>query len=348
MLLERESCARAGLLGNPSDGYYGKTVAFTFEDFRVVVTMYESPELQFLPGDVDDATFTGIDELVDEIHHFGYYGGIRLMKATTKVFAEHCRERDIRLPRRNFTVRYRSEIPRLVGLGGSSAICTAMFKSLTAFYEVEVPLDIMPTLCWHAESQELGIQCGLQDRVVQVYDGTVYMDFERAFFEANQHGRYEPIAREQLPNLYVAYDPARAEFSGTYHRRLRALFEAGEGDIMEAMSEFADMAEQGCGALRRGDHARVAELINANFDLRRRVFPLNEANVRMVMLARGVGASAKFAGSGGAIVGTYEHESMYRKLCECLGQIGCKVIRPRITSGLAERTPMASDGDGCR
>ena len=38
------SCSfpRAGFLGNPSDGYYGKTISFAFSDFGVELTLVES------------------------------------------------------------------------------------------------------------------------------------------------------------------------------------------------------------------------------------------------------------------------------------------------------------------
>jgi len=36
---------------------------------------------------------------------------------------------------------------------------------------------------------ELGITAGLQDRVIQVYGGLVYMDFERGLVEQHGHGR---------------------------------------------------------------------------------------------------------------------------------------------------------------
>jgi len=49
--------------------------------------------------------------------------------------------------------------------------------------------------------------------------------------------------------------------------------------------------------------------MNANFDLRDRIFAVAEANRRMVHTARKVGCSAKFAGSGGAIIGMYEDET---------------------------------------
>ena len=168
MLIKTRSFARAGFLGNPSDGYFGKTISFAFQNFSAEIVMYETPELGFVPSDVDDATFASPDDLLRDIQLFGYYGGIRLMKAVAKLFFLWCRERGIALPARNFTARYTSNIPRLVGLSGSSAICTAMLKALQQFYGVQIPLEDAPTLCLEAERDELGIQCGLQDRVIQM------------------------------------------------------------------------------------------------------------------------------------------------------------------------------------
>ena len=51
------SFPRAGFLGNPSDGYFGKTLSFTFLDFGVELTLTESERLQFVPGEVEDASF---------------------------------------------------------------------------------------------------------------------------------------------------------------------------------------------------------------------------------------------------------------------------------------------------
>ena len=79
MLIRTRSHARAGFLGNPSDGYFGKTVSFAFRDFSAEVTLYETPELGFVPGDVDDSSFASPDDLLKDIQLFGYYGGIRLL-----------------------------------------------------------------------------------------------------------------------------------------------------------------------------------------------------------------------------------------------------------------------------
>ena len=330
MLIRTRSYARAGLLGNPSDGYFGKTVSFVFRNFAADLVMYETPELGFVPSDVDDATFASPDELLRDIQLLGYYGGIRLMKAVAKLFFLYCREKSIPLPQKNFTVRYTSNIPRLVGLSGSSAICTAMLKALQKFYDVEIPLEEAPTLCLEAERDELDIQCGLQDRVIQVYEGCVFMDFEQSLVESTGHGRYERLDPALLPQLYISYDPRRAEVSGTYHKKLRVLFEEKKPDILAAMSEFADIAQKGRDALVAGRRDELPALVNANFDLRDRIFNVAPANRRMVMAARSTGASAKFAGSGGAIVGTYADDDQFNRLSAALAEIGCQTIRPVI------------------
>ncbi|MBO7655221.1 MAG: GHMP kinase [Kiritimatiellae bacterium] len=330
MLLTTRSYARAGLVGNPSDGYFGKTLSFTFKNFCSEVTMYETPELGFIPGDVDDATFDSPEDLLRDIQLFGYYGGIRLLKAISKLFFEYCGACGYQLPKRNFTVRYRSNIPRLVGLSGSSAICTAMLKALQSFYGIEIPLELAPTLCLEAERDELGIQCGLQDRVIQIYNGLVFMDFDRSLIESQKHGRYERLDVGILPKLFISFDPKRAEISGTYHRKLRVLFEEKKPDIVAAMSEFADLAQQARDALVAGHPERLNALIDANFDLRDRIFNVAPANRRMVMTARGVGCSAKFAGSGGAIVGTYGDEEQFTRLTQAMAAIGCTTIKPQL------------------
>lgn len=332
MITRVTSYGRAGLLGNPSDGYFGKTIALSLLDFPVQVTIYESPEIRIEHNREDNSEFANLTSMVREIERFGYYGGVRLVKATIRQFVKYCQATGIELPAKNFTLRYETTVPQLVGMGGSSAICTATFKALEAFYGVCcLPQELAPTLCWRAE-QDLGIQCGMQDRVIQIYNGVVFMDFAEEYFKRHDYGRYERLSPALLPDLYVAWAPDRAEFSGIYHHRLRVLYDEKKSDLVSAMSEFADLAQRGRDALVAGRKEELAELINANFDLRCRVLNVAEENARMVSVARMTGASAKFAGSGGAIIGTYDDEEMYDRLVKELGAIGCSVIKVRVAA----------------
>ena len=330
MIVRTRSCARAGLLGNPSDGYFGRTLSFSFTNFAAEVELTESPKIRFEPGPNDGRAYEDADALLTELASFGYYGGLRLLKATSRLFFEHCREQGLKLAPKNFTARYSSTIPRLVGLGGSSALCTAMFLALMRFYEVEVARERSPTLCRLAETRELHINAGLQDRVIQVYDGLVAMDFDKALLDSRGYGGYRSLPPELLPPVYVAYDERRAEQSGIYHQSLRALSDKKDPGVTAAMRDFAALARAGVAALESGRPGDIAALVDGNFDLRASLFQLSEANLRMVKEARAAGASAKFAGSGGAIVGTYEGPAMLAALTARLGAIGCAVVVPTI------------------
>jgi glucuronokinase len=50
----------------------------------------------------------------------------------------------------------------------------------------------------------------------------------------------------------------------------------------------------------------------------------------MVETARDCGASAKFTGSGGAIVGTYEDDAMFDRLRAALEPQQVTVIKPQV------------------
>ena len=341
-IVKARSFARAGLLGNPSDGYFGKTLSFAFANFGVDLTLTESSRMRFVPGEVDDAMFDSPEQLVHDLRIFGYYGGIRMLKAVSKLFFEYCMERGIPIPRRNFTAEYKINVPRLVGLSGSSAICSSMLKALMKFYEVSIPEEYAPTLCLEAERDELGINCGYQDRVIQMYNGLVFMDFNKDHLEEHGYGRYERLSPSLLPNLYVAYDPNRAEESGKAHKKVKKLFEQKSPNVLSAMSEFADIAQKGRDALVAGHKEEIASLIDANFDLRDSIFNVSEENRRMITVARSVGVSAKFAGSGGAIVGTFEDDAQFERLTSVLSEIGCKTLKPAIV----EQDDAAMVGDG--
>merc|ERR1711904_543312 len=56
--------ARVGLMGNPSDGFHGKTIAFTVSNFWASVELWESERLQLLPHPLyDPSSFSGLERL---------------------------------------------------------------------------------------------------------------------------------------------------------------------------------------------------------------------------------------------------------------------------------------------
>ncbi len=330
MIINTKSYPRAALLGNPSDGYFGKTIAFLFKNFSANVTLYETPEIEILPADYDSNVFDSISELSEDVELYGYYGGIRLLKAAVKRFYDHCMTENIKLHKHNFTIRYSSNIPFRLGLAGSSAIITACFRALMEFYQVEIPLHFMANLVLSVETEELGLGAGLQDRVAQAYEVPIFMDFERKIMESRNYGIYEPVERKYLQNLYIAYQNDLSEGSEVVHNDFRERYNFGVTEVVEAIERWAEITIYGKKALETGDRDRLNQLINQNFDLRRSVMNISNKNIEMVELARSVGASAKFTGSGGAIIGTYEDDKMYENLKKVLAIKNITIIKPEI------------------
>jgi len=331
MACEATAYARAGLAGNPSDGYFGKTVSITIRNFAAKVSLYESPELEIVPSYQDRSKYASVRELVEDVKSQGYYGGIRLMKATIRRFVAYCDQAGIRLPDRNFAIRYRSTIPRRVGLAGSSALATATLRCLMEFYDVAIPKPVQANVILSVETQELGIAAGLQDRVIQVYEGCVFMDFDRALMERQGFGNYEEVDPGLLPNVFVAYRTDLAEGSEVVHNDIRERWERGDAQVVETMQELAQCAQEVRDLLVAGRAAEIGPWLDRNFELRRRIYAISSGNLEMVERARSAGACCKFAGSGGAIVGTYEDEAAFGRLEAAFAGTSARLVRPRIT-----------------
>ena len=120
--IETYAYARAGLLGNPSDGYYGKTISFVLKNFRARVILRPSALVEIKPSAADIPAWGSLEELWQVTNWRGYYGGIRIIQALVVRFYEYCIDQGVRLPDRNFTIEYDSTIPLKLGLGGSRSM----------------------------------------------------------------------------------------------------------------------------------------------------------------------------------------------------------------------------------
>jgi glucuronokinase len=334
IIIRKRAYARAALVGNPSDGYQGKTISLIVRNFRAEVVLYEWDTVDILLTEDDRARFRSVHDLARDVALHGYYGGIRLIKATVKRFVDYCLVAGVTLHDRNFSIRYHTTIPRQVGLAGSSAIITATLRCLMEFYDVGIPLDVQPSLVLSVERDELGVAAGLQDRVAQTYEGLTYMDFSREH-ERIVHGlpcyRYEPLDPALLPPLYVSYHQGFSEPTEVFHNDVRDRYLRGDEPVVGGMRRVAGLAASARDALVGRDARQLSILVDENFDVRRSIFNLPPWQVQMIDVARACGASANFAGSGGAVVGTYDGDATLDRLHAALGAIGCRVITPEVS-----------------
>ncbi len=331
-MIETYAYARAGLLGNPSDGYFGKTIAFLVRNFRARVLLYPSARLEITASKADMPVFESLEDLHASTRWRGYYGGIRIIQALIVRFMDYCREQGIELPNRNFTIEYESTIPLRLGMGGSSAIIIAALRALCQYYSVEISPAVQAKLALETETRELGVPAGPQDRVIQVYEGLVYMDFAKELMDSRGYGEYERLDPELLPNVYLAYRTSLSEGTEVFHTNVRERWNSGDPLVRGAMEEWASYADRGRRALLEGDVAALGKLIDANFDLRAKIYTISRGNLEMIQAARAVGATSNFSGSGGAVTGTFTDDGMFRRLEESYAPLGIKVIRPKVNA----------------
>jgi glucuronokinase len=164
------------------------------------------------------------------------------------------------------------------------------------------------------------------------------MDFDRELMTTRGWGNYEPVDPALLPSLYLAYRTSLSEGTEVFHNNVRERWNRGDKEIVDAMSRWGEIAREGRDSLLARNYSRLNELIDENFDLRARIYRISEGNLEMIQIARKVGASANFAGSGGAIIGSYADDHMYQRLVEGMRNVGVAVVKPIITEPRPQRS----------
>jgi mevalonate kinase len=148
----------------------------------------------------------------------------------------------------------------------------------------------------------------LQDRVVQTYGGLVHMDFSPPLVpraSALVGGVYTKVDLALLPPMYLAYNTLVGGDSGKVHSTVKERWAQREPGLVAGMQELAGLADEALVALRGTDAKRLASLMTKNFGCRRRLYGddvVGMKNIAVIDLLFSLGLSAKFTGSGGAIV----------------------------------------------
>jgi glucuronokinase len=263
------SCpARAALAGNPSDGYGGAVVAVPIPDLAAFASAEPAERFSVQAADAD------LNRLLGETARgfadaIGRPGPVTLSATTT--------------------------IPRSVGLAGSSALIIGALRVLGATIDHRFdPLELAE-LALAIERERLGVEAGLQDRLVQTVGQLVSMTFDPVGFE-----RLEPPG--DIP-LFVAWSTSAGETSDTVHRSLRRRFDGGDPHVVASMRGLAEQAATAATAIIHGDHAALADAMNRTFEIRSMMIDVDPATRRLIDLAVDAGAAANSAGSGGSIVG---------------------------------------------
>ncbi|KAJ3257773.1 hypothetical protein HK103_004241 [Boothiomyces macroporosus] len=309
-LVEERVYARVGLIGNPSDGFNGKCISATIKNYYATVKLESSPDSTIKL--LCDEDLPSISAANHSLRTNGYYGTNRLFLATLKQFTDYTNENDTALPEKGFRLSVKTNIPKQVGLAGSSAIVIGILKCLVKYYNVTIPPEILSTVALNVELVELGIQAGYQDRVVQSYGGTVYMDFTNT---SKGYGIYEKM-NVKLPRMWLAYNPKPKE-SGQVHNNVKQRYLEGDFQVTNVMKQLGQLTDEFYTALKT--KSDITKMIKKNFELRKSIYSISPDMQEMISIAEKYGNCAKFSGSGGCCIGIGGNEEELQKEMEQRG-----------------------------
>ena len=309
--------ARIGLIGNPSDAYGGKCIAVSISNFWAETTLRCTPQsskVAFKAGRFDENEFDSFTDLASHANLYGVDGGIRLLKCLCQTVQRYCYNSAQEIDNSvGFELSYSSNIPTQAGLSGSSAIIISALDCLVKHFRIKITSDERAALALRVE-RDLGINAGPMDRVIQTYNGAVYMDFSEEKKKRNEpsglniDGEYTALDTSLLPPLFVVWcdEPSN---SGKVHADVRRRWETGDSEVIQGMKDLASLTDAVMNAFTnlRDDSGlqMLKSSMDANFDIRRRLFGdavLGSKNIEMIQMCRDVGCGAKFTGSGGACV----------------------------------------------
>ncbi len=334
--------ARAGLLGNPSDNYHGRCISALVRNWRAIARLYPHENRWDLSVSVDlddeDGTleFNSMQALAEVIESDGAEGellggsGMRRIALGCLVgFQRECVESGFCPATGGYRLEVSTDIPRQVGLAGSSAIETAITRALLTHHGLgtSLPPHAIADLVLGVETEVLSMGGGLQDRLPQAYNQMLYMDFRKDLMEGRGWGEYTQMDPSRLPPMWLAYGDVGLP-SGEILEQANSRWEGREDEKAAIIEQLADVALLGKNAIETGDSAGFSSLIDRNFDLRTELYgeELLGKSFEMVNLARSMGSSAKQPGSGGAIIGVIPDDAFIERAGPAFEEHGWSIV----------------------
>lgn len=278
---------RAGIIGNPTDGYGGTMIACSIKN-KAEVTIDEANELI-----IENQFGRKILKWRNDFDNQGdYFDVVRAVLRYLKLY-------DLKAK-----ISIKNNIPVQAGLAGSTATLSSVLSAVLAFTGQKYNKYHLAELNRVIELNYMKCHCGYQDAYMTTFGGLNYLDFrgKEYYRELNQeiYATVEPLSSfvQRLP--FVVAHTGIKHHSGNFHKPLRERWLDGEKEIVEGYKEIADIAREGKKALLKEDWKELAYLMNKNHEIQDSICDSGEKNNYMIKIARENGAlGAKLAGAGG-------------------------------------------------
>ena len=229
-------------------------IALALANFRAVVTIEPAQHFEIVPGADDRLEYPSLREAAAALDAYGCDDGVRLLRAALRKAVElRGGLRDLRGPRSAAALPDRAiatDIPRQVGLSGSSAIVIAALRALGDWFGfalapaalAEAALGLRDRRARHHGRPDGPRDPGLRGPAVR------WTSRRRA----RPHRTGGSIA-SGLPPLFLAWNPRGGAPSRRQHGDVRARWLRGDTEVRAVVAELARLADAGTRCIERGE-----------------------------------------------------------------------------------------------
>lgn len=288
-MIRASAPGRAGIIGNPTDGYGGTVVS---------TSLAQRASVRLVPADETVLTVCGDAVPIRRREDLRLNGGYAdVAKAVLTTF-------DQALDGQGFHLTAETEIPMRAGLAGSTAMLVAILGAVLHWLELPLNRWEVAEAARKIEFGVMGVTCGFQDQYMAVFGGLNCMDFR-----GKEPGKetpdpvlatVEPLASSipALPMLLA--NTGVQHHSGSHHKPLRERWIEGDPAVVDGYDRLQALAREGKKALLRADWECLGAMMNEQHAIQRELGGSGEANERLIRASLEIGAwGAKLAGAGG-------------------------------------------------
>lgn len=276
---------RAGIIGNPTDGYGGAMIACSIPCYATV-TLTPADKLILA---IEDKEIT--INWNNDLHLKG--DSFDLSRSVLKYF----KARELK-----GRIEMKTDIPRQAGMAGSTALLSAIMavvmkaldKDYSRYYFAETNRII--------ELRYMKTHCGYQDAYMTTFGGLDFLDFRgKAYYRSLDKEVYAAVEKMEVDELpFILAHTGIKHHSGDFHKPIRERWLEGEKDVIEGYEKITEIALEGKRALLDGNWERLGKLMNRNHQIQDSLSYSGDQNNKLIDAALEGGAlGAKLAGAGG-------------------------------------------------
>jgi galactokinase/mevalonate kinase-like predicted kinase len=323
-MIRASAPGRAGIVGNPTDGYGGTVISCSLGE-RAVVELTPAEETLLEIGGQRTPVRSRADLLLDGGH-------TDIAKAVLTLFDNAALEQ-------RFHLSATTTVPMRAGLAGSTAMLVAILGALLRLLDLTLNRYEVAETARKIEFEIMGVTCGFQDQYMASFGGLNLMDFRgkepRQATTDPVFATLEPLA-PYVPELpLILANTGVQRHSGSVHKGLRERWLEGEPAVVEGYERIAALAREAKKALLAGDWVCLGRAMNENHAIQRDLGGSGEANERLIAAAFAAGAwGAKLAGAGhgGTVAVLHPDPEAAARAMEAAGAV--RILTPSPSEGL--------------